>query len=168
MNSTFSIFLDLLVSGLMIATIAYAVSLNRSISKLRDGKAELAVLLANLAESVTHADVAIKGMKSIATEYDTGLAQRIGTARALIDELGVINETANNLASRLEKAARSGRLPTPAAPLSAPARGGEPVALVSFDDKPSADAKSRKAAGKGRSGEEQELIDAIAMLRRSA
>ena len=166
MNSTFSIFLDLLVSGLMIATIAYAVSLNRSISKLRDGKAELAVLLANLAESVTHADVAIKGMKTIATEYDTTLAQRIGTARALIDELGVINETGNNVASRLEKAARSGRLPSQSAPLSAPARGGDPVALVSFDDKPEGNVK--KPAAKGRSSEEQELIEAIALLRRSA
>ena len=126
------------------------------------------MLLANLAESVTHADVAIKGMKTIATEYDTGLAQRIGTARALIDELGVINETANNVATRLEKAARSGRLPSPATPLSAPARSGDPVALVSFDDKSAPEGKSRKAAGKGRSGEEQELIEAIAMLRRSA
>ena len=108
MSPTFAIFLDLLVVGLLIATIIYAVSLNRSIAKLRDGKAELAVLLQNLAESVTHADVAISSMKSIAGEYDTSLSRQIGTARALVDELQVINETANSktLASRIEQAVR--------------------------------------------------------------
>ena len=177
MNSTFAIFLDLLVIALMIATIVYAVSLNRSISKLRDGKAELATLLGNLAEAVAHADVAIKGMKTVANEYDTSLSRQIGTARALVDELGVMNETANNLAARIERAASNNRLPAPAAPVSpAPtARGPDPLvklAVATLEaDRRTPDAKARKpqvVQGGLQGGAERELIEAIELLRRSA
>lgn len=167
MNSTFAIFLDLLVIGLMIATIGYAVSLNRSISKLRDGKAELATLLGNLAEAVTHADVAIKGMKAVANEYDTSLSQQIGTARALVDELGVMNETANNLAARIERAAQNNR------PASPPVRGPDPMLQLAMDsmeaDRPPPAGKARKPAlVQDRDSAERELIEAIELLSRSA
>ncbi len=176
MNSTFAIFLDLLVIGLMVATIVYAVSLNRSISKLRDGKAELATLLANLAESVAHADIAIKGMKAIAGEYDSSLSQRIGTARALVDELNVINETADNLAARIEKAVQGGRSAL------APVRVPEPTRQLAADrgmrtsrpepklaEVPTQSATAPKAAPiKDRASAERELADAIDLLRRTA
>jgi len=191
MSSTLAVFLDLLVIGLMAATIVYAVSLNRSISKLRDGKAELATLLANLAEAVAHADVAIKGMKSIAGEYDNTLTQRIGTARALIDELGIVNETADNLASRIERAAQVARNQRPAEPLVALAadRGTRvdrpahttpkpmPVKVTGakspeakpVEAKPSVSAlPERKLTSAERAGDERDLIEAIALLRRTA
>jgi len=178
-NSTFAIFLDLLVIGLMVATIAYAVPLNRSISKLRDGKAELATLLANLAEAVAHADVAIKGMKQIAGEYDSTLAQRIGTARALVDELNVINETADNLAARIEKAVQGGRsalTPTPARapepqrPLVADRATRLPKVEPKLAEAPvPAPAPAPKPAPvKDRASAERELADAIDLLRRTA
>lgn len=168
MNSTFAIFLDLLMIGLMVATIVYAVSLNRSISKLRDGKAELAVLLGNLSEAVAHADVAIKGMKSIASEYDTSLSLQIGKARALVDELGVMNETANNFATRIEKAVQNSR---PSAP--PPARSPDPLALLAAEpapaEVPAPRRKARAAApAPSREGGERELMEAIELLRRSA
>ena len=167
MNSTFAIFMDLLVIGLMVATIGYAVSLNRSISKLRDGKAELATLLGNLAEAVAHADVAIKGMKAIAGEYDNSLSQRIGTARALVDELNVINETADNLAARIEKAVQSGRSTLP------PARTPDPLVALAVDQGVRGaklpELKAHKpASAQDRAGTEKELIDAIELLRRTA
>jgi hypothetical protein len=167
LNSTFAIFLDLLVIVLMIATIGYAVSLNRSISKLRDGKAELATLLGNLAEAVAHADVAIKGMKAIAGEYDNSLSQRIGTARALVDELNVINETADNLASRIERAVQGGRSALPQV------RTPDPLVALAADqgvrDAKLPEVKPRKPApSQDRAGSEKELIDAIELLRRTA
>ena len=178
MNSTFAIFLDLLVIALMIATIVYAVSLNRSISKLRDGKAELATLLANLAESVAHADVAIKGMKAIAGEYDSSLSQRIGTARALIDELNVINETADNLAGRIEKAVQGGRsMLTPAkAPEAAKPLVADRATRAPKLEPKLAEASAPRAATprpvatpvKDRASAERELADAIDLLRRTA
>lgn len=187
MNSTFAIFLDLLVIGLMVATIVYAVSLNRSIAKLRDGKAELATLLGNLAEAVAHADVAIKGMKMIAGEYDSTLSQRIGTARALIDELNVINETADNLASRIEKAVHGGRsaltpvrTPEPPKALVAdrPTRvhKAEPT-LVDVKQPPQASAPKavapkpaalKDSSIKDKVSAERELADVIDLLRRTA
>jgi hypothetical protein len=172
MSPTFAIFLDLLVVGLLIATIIYAVSLNRSIAKLRDGKAELAVLLQNLAESVTHADVAISSMKSVAGEYDTSLSRQIGTARALVDELQVINETANNLASRIERAVQGGRSVVAGQPVPVPVKA-DPFAALMTDDEDEApvSAKGRKGAGapaRGRSGADRELADAIDLLRRGA
>ena len=176
MNSTFAIFLDLLVIGLMAATIVYAVSLNRSISKLRDGKAELATLLANLAEAVAHADVAIKGMKAIAGEYDSSLSQRIGTARALIDELNVINETADNLAGRIEKAVHGGRsalaparVPEAPKPIAADrnARAARPEPKLA-EVQPQPASAPKPAPVKDRASAERELADAIDLLRRTA
>jgi hypothetical protein len=185
LTSTFPVLLDLLMVGLLIATIFYAVSLQRSLSRLRDGKAELASLLEGLSESVARAEISITGMKAAAGEYDASLAQRIGTARALVDELQVINETANNLATRIERAVQAGRTATTPTPAGRPtdSRPAEPKAAeprtAADDADPFAPLLAEMGAGKksappgGKAGRgkassaDRELLEAIELLRRA-
>jgi hypothetical protein len=174
LSSNFAIFLDLCMVVLLIATIIYAVSLDRSLAKLRDGKAELGTLLGGLSEAVTHADVSITGMKAVAGEYDSSLSRQIGIARALVDELQVINETANNMATRIERAVQSGRAATARpADIGGPAgSAADPMAPLlngSAAGKPSKPAAVNSgSAGRSKGvGSDRELIEAIELLRRA-
>jgi hypothetical protein len=161
-NSSFAIFLDLLLTALLVATIVYAVKLSRSIARLRDGKAELATLLQNLGEAVVRADSAISGMKAAAAEYDGSLSQQIGTARGLVDELRLINDSANSLATRIERAAETAR------PLAAGAPAEPAQPLVAARPGTAKPAKPAPApARSSRNSVERELIEAIELLRKA-
>lgn len=128
----FSTTLDLIISVLLIGTIGYAFALNRNLSRVREGRDGMEQLIRDLSTAVTRAESAIGGLKDAASKADNELSARIRTARDLVNDLEIINESGNGLAVRLEGAVKiaramqtapSGREPD----LREPPRAAQPV-----------------------------------------
>ncbi len=136
-----SLILDVVIIGLLIATIIYAINLSRHLGRLRNSRAELETLIRGFNEAIARADIGVKGMKKAAAETGDGLQRNIDRAQKLRDELQLIVETGEALANRLDIAvsrkgsgpavdAGAARAParearTPVAPEEPPARTPE-------------------------------------------
>ncbi|HYD30404.1 MAG TPA: DUF6468 domain-containing protein [Azospirillaceae bacterium] len=125
MTFDFSLLLDLVIVGLLVATITYAVILNRQLTQLRESRGELEMLVRGFAEATSRAEVGVKAMKKTAGEAGEALQSTIEKAHSLRDELQLIIETADSLANRLESAT-SGR-GTAAAVSPPPRPAGQPL-----------------------------------------
>lgn len=101
MSPTISLVLDLVMVGLLVATIAYAIILNRQIARLRESRGELAELIQGLNDAMAKADSSVRGMKAAAHNTGEGLQKAIEKAAALRDELQFMVEAGNTLADRL-------------------------------------------------------------------
>lgn len=104
---TLPLILDGIILLLLAATILFAARLSVHLQAFRNNRAELEELVKNLAAQIAQAEKAVAGMRESARESGRDLQERINVARALAEELQFMNETANNLAARLEKAATS-------------------------------------------------------------
>ncbi|MBI1208581.1 MAG: hypothetical protein GC191_15015 [Azospirillum sp.] len=122
MMAIVTLVLDVLIVGLLAATIIYAVMLNRRLTQLRDSRGELDVLVRGFAEAAARADSGVKGMQKVASEAGEELQKTIGRAKSLRDELQFILEAADAVANRLEASA-SGERRAPAETT----RGSSPV-----------------------------------------
>lgn len=124
MSPTLSLVLDLVMVGLLVATIAYAIILNRQIVRLRDSRTELAELIRGLNEANASAEAGVRGMRKTAHETGEQLQRAIDKASALRDELTFIVEAGEALADRIGNASSGGARPAaasskPAAPAAA-------------------------------------------------
>lgn len=134
--SLLAMVLDLLIVALLVATIGYAVTLNRQLSRLRDGRAELEELVRGFAEATERAEAGVQGMRRMAAESGEKLQKTVDRAQAIRDELQFMTEAADSLAARLEGAVGQGR-PAHAAPQPMPAgRPVEPPAASRLADPP--------------------------------
>ncbi|MBU0800991.1 MAG: hypothetical protein KKA05_08285 [Alphaproteobacteria bacterium] len=107
MTITLPLILDGIIVLLLVATILFAARLSVHLQAFRSNRAELENLVKTLADQIAQADRAVAGMRESAREGGRDLQERINEARALTEELQFMNETGNNLAGRLEKAATS-------------------------------------------------------------
>ncbi len=101
MSPTVSLVLDLVMVGLLVATITYAIILNRQIVRLRESRGELAELIQGLNEAMLKADTGVRGMKATAHNTGESLQKTIDKAATLRDELQFMVEAGNTLADRL-------------------------------------------------------------------
>lgn len=129
MSPVISLVLDLVMVGLLVATIAYAIILNRQIIRLRESRGEMAELIKGLNEAMTKAEQGVRGMKRNAAETGEGLQRAIDKAAALRDELQFMIEAGNTLADRLSGFSDNDR-PKPAAVRPAGGAGRQPSASV--------------------------------------
>lgn len=83
--------------------------LNRRIAEMRDGQAQLADLVTGLDRATERAQQAIGRLKEESSSAKSELQQEARKARAMIDELTLITEAGDNLASRLEKQVSASR-----------------------------------------------------------
>jgi len=121
MPATVTLILDVVIAGLLIATIVYAVILNRQLINLRESRGEMEGLIRSFNEATARAEAGIKSMKRTATETGEGLQRTVERAQALRDELQFMIEAADALARRLADTPASGR--GAAAPAAAPPAG---------------------------------------------
>ncbi|MEA1651079.1 DUF6468 domain-containing protein [Nitrospirillum sp. BR 11164] len=140
-----SLALDVVVGGLLVATIVYALRLNRQIAQLRDSRGEMEALVREFSEATAQADAGVKGMRKAAAESGEALQYLIGRADKMREELEQMTQAADALAARLEGAA--GRARANAAP-SEPARDTRPEPR----DLPRAEALRGSAAAGGMAG----------------
>ncbi|QJE73003.1 hypothetical protein HHL28_07800 [Aerophototrophica crusticola] len=160
-----SLLLDLAVIGLLVATIVYAVRLNKQLAAVKDSRVELEELVRGFAEATAQADGSVKAMRKAAQESGEALSSMITRGRALKEDLDQIVQAADSLANRLEAAsgkARQAVVPNPA-PAAAP---GRPAAPTPAQPRPAAaPAATGAPASEPRSKAEKELLQALENLR---
>jgi hypothetical protein len=97
---------DLLVAGLLVATIAYAVVLNRRLGQLRDGGAQMERLINDFYQATTRAESGLMALKEAAGSSDTGQLESLAK---LQDELDFLVTRAEEEGAKLENLIREGR-----------------------------------------------------------
>src|SRR5260221_6861258 len=120
---TLNIVLDIVVAGLLLATIAYAVLLSRRLGALRNDKQQLEALVSSLDISSQRAEAGIASLKEAAERIGQQLQQRVEQGKALQTDLSYIIDLGGGLADRLESTIRARRddtKPSPAAVAEAP------------------------------------------------
>ena len=121
--------IDILVAGLLVVTIFYAVSLNRKLGQLRTSRAEFEKLIAEFSSAAVRTEGSIAALKESAGEQQAGLQKKIDGAGKLRDELAFILDRGDGLAHQLDGLIRAGRKASHSgdadagAPLMAPVRG---------------------------------------------
>lgn len=102
--------LDIVVSVLMIATIAYATRLNARLAALRKNRDDLARTVVGFNEATLRAESSIPKLRKAADEAGHSLQDRVEKAQSLRDDLAFMIERADTMANRLENAVRSARV----------------------------------------------------------
>lgn len=96
-----SLIMDIVLAGLLVATIVYASVLNRKLATLRSAKQEMETLASRLVDSTQHAERALADLKSAANDTGEQLERRVSEARSLVDDLRFLVDKGNGLADRL-------------------------------------------------------------------
>ena len=121
-----STLLDILVAGLLLATIAFAWRLERRIALLRSEKAQFAQLMADFTQATARAEAGVRALEAAAADAGRGLEGLVARAHVLREDLVYMIERAEPIADRLSPVARA---EAPVAPAARPAR-----AAASTDD----------------------------------
>lgn len=121
------IFLDIVVSLLLVATIGYAVMLNSRLTALRKNRDDLAKIIVAFNEATARAEASIPKLKRAAEEAGGGLQERVEKAQSLRDDLAFMIERADTMANRLENAVRSARTEVRSQPAQGPAQSSAPT-----------------------------------------
>lgn len=122
--STVGLVLDLVLAGLLTATVVLAIRLHRKLQGLKGGHDELRLLVEGLNEATRRAQAGLMELRMAAEASASRLGGQVDSARQATDELALLVASANNLADRLAKAGSAGR------PAEPPARGGAEPALL--------------------------------------
>ncbi len=101
MSPLISLIIDLVLVGLLAATIAYAIILNKQIIKLRESRGELAELIQGLNDAMGKAEGGVRNLKKTAADTGEDLQRTVTKAQTLRDELEFMIEAADALATRL-------------------------------------------------------------------
>lgn len=105
-GSVFFLVLDIAILVLLAAVIFFAARLSLNLRTFREERRELDNLVNDLARNVGMAEAAISGLRNAAREAGRDLQGMINEAKSLTDELGIMAESGNNIAGRLESAAQ--------------------------------------------------------------
>lgn len=103
--------------GMMVmlaATIICALRLNKHLSVFRSNRNEMERLIRELTTQITRAQEGITTLDDISKTQGEDLRKMVAKARALMDELAIMTESANSVANRLENSAMSQRSTAPA------------------------------------------------------
>lgn len=103
--SQISFVFDILITGLLGATIFFAVKLSRHLDTFRSNRADMENLIRELSNQITRAQEGISVLDELATSRGDELRSIISKARGLSEELQLMTESGNSLATRLENMA---------------------------------------------------------------
>lgn len=97
-----NVLLNMLLVGLLCATIGYCYILNRRIKTLQDSKSDLANLLQHFDESTVKASETIIAMQTASKKIGDNIQMRIDKANYLLDDLSYSLDKGNKLINQLE------------------------------------------------------------------
>lgn len=161
--------LDGLLVVLLLATIVYAIILNRKLNRLRGNHDEMEVFVDKLNVACARAEAATAGLRSAGENGKTVFREAASKAEALRDELAFLVERADIVAGRLasasegttiapaQKTAPSADAPRKQAKRPAARRPAEPARSAP----PRGEAAGEQPAGAPRSEAEEELLKAL-------
>lgn len=93
--------LEILVAILLGLTIGYCIILNRRLAIMRDSQGEMQKIVRLLNEAVNRAALSVEDMRRHAQSVSEELNGKIKSGRAIVDELGLMVQSGNNIADRL-------------------------------------------------------------------
>lgn len=101
--------LDLVLVGLLAATLFHAVRLERALGVLKRDRAALEDLIAGFNTSTRQAEAGIDRLRATADGAGRQLARQLETAGALRDDLALLTQRGERLADRLDGQVRAAR-----------------------------------------------------------
>lgn len=104
-----SFLLDLLLIGLLLATLGFCIRLNGRLQAVRGANQELRQLVSSFDNATEKARAGVVELRAASEAAARDLKDRVEKARALADELSIITESGNHLADRLERGLTSRR-----------------------------------------------------------
>lgn len=111
-----SVLLDLVLIGLLIAGIFYAVKLTRQLADMKASRADMERFVGEFNATVMRAEAGIRGLKNASRESGDDLERLIERGQNLRDELNFLTESADQIANRLSESASIAARATSAAP----------------------------------------------------
>ncbi len=103
MDGMSTLMVDGILALLLLAVIIVCAFVYRRLGTIKEGQAELRVLVDQLNGAVVEAQRSVANLKQSAAEVEGRLQAEIRKANSLSDELGMITEAGNNLADRIER-----------------------------------------------------------------
>lgn len=160
------ILLDIVIAGLLMATIGYAVMLNSRLTSLRKNRDDLAKIIVSFNEATVRAESSIPKLRKAAEDAGHTLQERVEKAQSLRDDLAFMIERADTMANRLENAVRSARTEVRSSP-AAPQQVGAPTARIGGSKAATvaAAAAASELDADERSEAERELLRALQSMR---
>jgi hypothetical protein len=105
MAYNFAFFMDISILALLAATVFLAFRLTMSLRTFKESRSEMEGLVNRLSANIDKAEKAIHDMQNTARKAGIELDEIISDAKKLKDELKLMNESGNGLATRLENIA---------------------------------------------------------------
>lgn len=102
----FAFYLDLVMIVLLVATIIYAIILNRKLAAFRRSREDMQNFLTAFNAANERAETSITALKEMAEQSGERLREDIEKAGALTEDLSFMVDRGESIANRLEKAAR--------------------------------------------------------------
>jgi hypothetical protein len=146
--------LELLLVGLLGATLFHAVRLERALGVLKRDRAELEALVAGFNASTRQAEQGVDRLRQATDGAGKQIARQIDSALSLKDDLTFLLERAERAADRLDGLVRSAR------PL-----GNEAPRLSADDGQRTLETEREIADPRIRSQAERDLLKALRMVR---
>jgi hypothetical protein len=103
---TISLIVEIALSGLLLATLAYCAVLERRLAALRSGQDGLKQTVVELNTAIVAAGASLQSLKSSAAGAAEILDERIARARGMIDELSLLAASGERIAERIASAPR--------------------------------------------------------------
>ena len=110
----YGLFLDIVIVILLGATIFYAMRLSKYLEQFRSNRSDMERLIRDLSMQITRAQEGITTLDALAKENSDELRGLLNKGRSLADEMQIITEAGDSLATRLEQLslrARTGDAP---------------------------------------------------------
>ncbi|MBO6827309.1 MAG: hypothetical protein JJ879_13975 [Sneathiella sp.] len=95
--------LDFLLIVLLGVTIAYCVGLSRKLAVLREAQGDLHKVAAEFDKAIVRSKIGVEELKSTSENVGKDLQSELDEARALLEELKLINASSSRIADRLQE-----------------------------------------------------------------
>jgi len=102
---TFALAVEIALTVLLAATLAYCAVLERRLAQLRKGQDGFKQTIAELNAAITTAGASMRMLQSTASGAAETLNERMTRARGLIDELSLLATSGERVAERIERGA---------------------------------------------------------------
>jgi hypothetical protein len=96
-----SLITEIVLSGLLLATVVYCALLERKLTALRKGQDGLRDTIGELNRAIVSASVSMRTLRATADDAGKVLQEQIGKARGMIDELALLNVSGERIAQRI-------------------------------------------------------------------
>ena len=105
MHFTLGIAVELALCVLLAFTLGYCILLERRLASVRKGQDSIKAVIGELDTAITNAGASIRALKATTAGAAEQLDDRLGRARAIIDELSLLPASGERIAQRFDSAA---------------------------------------------------------------